>query len=99
VTEAVNMTEARHCFSQLIKLAAEQQVRYLIYRKGKPVGAIVSAADLARLEAGEVEPPRRGLLGAVGALADGEDFALILEEVVRQRATASDRLVELDTDP
>jgi prevent-host-death family protein len=93
------MTEARNCFSQLIKRAAEQQVRYLIHRKGKPVGAIVSAADLARLEAAEVEPAGRGLLAAVGALADGEDFAVIMEEVLRQRATASDRPVELDIDP
>jgi hypothetical protein len=36
-----------------------------------------------------------GLLGAVGALAEFEDFHEVMEEVIRSRAAAADREVDL----
>src|SRR5207244_9085270 len=96
MTKSISIAEAKSKFSELINRAAYGQERFLVERRGKPVGAIVSAADLARLQAAEAVQPRRGLLAAVGALADAEDLEGILEEVVRQRAAATDREVTLE---
>jgi prevent-host-death family protein len=69
--------------------------RFLIERRGKPVGAIVSAEDLARLEEQAGMPRGGGLLAAVGALADVEELDEILAEIQRERESATDRAVDL----
>ena len=48
---AVNATEARNKFLELINRAGYGQERIRIKRHGKPVAAIISCEDLARLEA------------------------------------------------
>jgi prevent-host-death family protein len=48
---AVNATEARNNFLELINRAGYGQERIQIERHGKPVAAIISCEDLARLEA------------------------------------------------
>jgi prevent-host-death family protein len=48
---AVNATEARNKFLELINRAGYGQERIRIERYGKPVAAIISCEDLARLEA------------------------------------------------
>lgn len=48
---AVNATEARNKFLELINRAGYGQERIQIQRHGKPVAAIISCKDLARLEA------------------------------------------------
>jgi prevent-host-death family protein len=96
VAKPVSVAEAKTRFSELVNRAAYGKERFLIQRRGKPVGAIVSAEDLARLEAEQSVPAAGGLLAAAGALAEFEEFAEIMEEVVRQRATRFDREVKLD---
>ena len=96
MAKSFSIAEAKSRFSELVNRAAYGQERFLVERRGKPVGAIVSAADLDRLEAGEPARPRHGLLAAVGALAEVEELDEILEEIQRQRATASDREVILE---
>jgi prevent-host-death family protein len=96
MTKSVSVAEAKSRFSELVNRASYGQERFLVERRGKPVGAIVSPEDLARLEGGERTPPRHGLLAAVGALADIDGFEEIMEEIVRQRASAPDREVDLE---
>jgi prevent-host-death family protein len=48
---AVNATEARNNFLELINRAGYGQERIQIERHGKPVAVIISCEDLARLEA------------------------------------------------
>jgi prevent-host-death family protein len=96
MTKSMSVAEAKSRFSELVNRASYGGERFLIERRGKAVGAIVSAADLARLEGEEAGPPRKGLLAAVGALAEFEEFDQILEEIQRQRATAYDREVNLE---
>jgi prevent-host-death family protein len=48
---AVNATEARNNFLELINRASYGRERIKIERHGKPVAAIISCEDLARLEA------------------------------------------------
>lgn len=48
---SVNATEARNNFLELINRAGYGKERIQIERHGKPVAAIISCEDLARLEA------------------------------------------------
>ena len=62
--------------------------------RGKPMAALVSVEDLARLEKDPVAP--KGLMAAVGALADFEGLDSMIEEIYRRRGQAQRRPVELE---
>jgi prevent-host-death family protein len=89
MTKSVSVAEAKGRFSELVNRAAYGKERFLIERRGKLVGAIVSAEDLARLEEKESGPAPRGLLALAGLMDGIDDFEEIMEEVVRERATRS----------
>tara|TARA_Y100000758_G_scaffold73624_1_gene49033 strand:+ start:153 stop:389 length:237 start_codon:yes stop_codon:yes gene_type:complete len=74
--------------------AAYNNERFLIQRRGKPMAALVSIEDLTRLEKEPVAP--KGLLAAVGALAEFEELESMVEEIYRQREQAQDRPVDLE---
>ena len=92
----VNVAEAKKKLSELMGRVAYNGERFLIERRGKPMAALVSADDLARLEEDAVDTV--GLLGAVGALADieGPDLDQFLKDVDRHREEAGDRDVHLE---
>jgi prevent-host-death family protein len=48
-TISLSVTEARREFCHLVSKASRGE-RYLVGRKGKPVAALISAAELSRLE-------------------------------------------------
>jgi prevent-host-death family protein len=97
MAESVSVADAKNRFSELINRASYGRERFVIERRGKPVGAIVSAEDLARLEAHEAGTSGEGLLGAVGLLADVEEWGEIIEDVVRQRSQRYDtREIDLE---
>jgi prevent-host-death family protein len=80
----LSVAEAKTRFSELVNRASYGRERFLIRRRGKPVGAIVSVEDLAKLEAGETQGRRGGALATVGALAfrpgsrtDGGELAVV----------------------
>jgi prevent-host-death family protein len=81
MTQSISVAEAKRRFSELVNRASFGQERFLIEGRGKPVGAIVSAEDLVRLEEAAPPAPRHGLLAAVGALADIEDLDKILADI------------------
>jgi len=70
--------------------------RFLVRRHGKAVGALVSPEDLAKLEA--AGPHRRpgGALATVGVLADFPEWEELMKQVIRERARAVDRQVDLE---
>jgi prevent-host-death family protein len=96
MAETVNVADATRRFSELVERAARSQERFLIEQRGKPIGAIVSADDLARLEQGKVPPLQPGLLGAAGILGDIEDFPDVMADVIGSRAAAQDRPYSLE---
>jgi prevent-host-death family protein len=96
MTKSVSDADAKSRFSELVNRAAYGKERFLIERRGKPVGAIVSVEDLARLEEKESAPAPRGLLAVAGLMDGIDDFEQIMEDVVRERATRFDRDVNLD---
>ena len=89
MTKSVSVAEAKRRFSELVSRAAYGNERFLVERRGRPVGAIVSAEDLQRLENGAPSQPRRGLLAAVGALADFEEALKMIPTAVRAIAVSA----------
>lgn len=89
-----SVAEAKKHLSELMSRVAYNQERFLILRHGKPMAALVSAEDLARLEEGKVAP--RGLLSAVGAWADFEELDQVIKDIYRHREQAEDRHVSLE---
>ena len=88
-----SVADAKKNLSELMSRTAYNNERFLIQRHGKPMAALVSVEDLARLEKDTAAP--KGLLAAVGALADFDGLDSMIEEIYRQREQAQDRPVEL----
>ena len=89
-----SVADAKKHLSELMGRVAYNQERFLILRRGKPMAALVSIEDLARLEKDPAAP--RGLLAAVGALADFDELDEMIKDIYLQREQAKDRAVELD---
>ncbi len=68
--------------------------RFLIARRGKPMAALVSAEDLARLE--QQPTSTKGVLAAVGAWSEFDELDQMVEDIYKQRTEALDREVNLD---
>ncbi len=90
----LSVANAKKHLSEIMSRVAYNNERFLIERRGKPMAALVSAEDLARLEQ---EPKAgQGLMSAVGACADFDEWDEMIEEIYRQREQAQDRDVSLD---
>ena len=95
MSESVDVAEAKSKFSELLNRAAYGKERFIIRKRGRPVGAIVSVADLERLESARV-PENGGLLAAAGALGEFVDWADTMDRVVSDRHAHADRPVEIE---
>lgn len=49
-TETMNVTEARRTFSETLDRVRRGETRVIVEKSGIPVGAVVSMADLARID-------------------------------------------------
>ena len=90
----MSVADAKKHLSELMSRVAYNKERFLIERRGKPMAALVSAEDLARLE----QEPKigQGLLSAVGACADFDEWDQMIKEIYRQREQAQDRAIPLE---
>ncbi|MBI2912032.1 MAG: type II toxin-antitoxin system Phd/YefM family antitoxin [Chloroflexi bacterium] len=105
MTTTLSVAEAKARFSDLMARAVHRGERFLIARRGRPMVALVSAADLEKLEQaersteagleGKVSPPHMAM---VGALADFPEYIEILEEIVRDRQKEMPRPFSFDDD-
>ena len=87
VTEVMNVSEARHQFSQLLNRVFRRQTRVIVEKHGIPVAAIVSAQDLARLRRLDAERRERfGALEASWSVFEGVPVEEIEREVDQARA-------------
>ena len=86
-----NVADAKKTLSELMSMAAYNNERFLIQRRGKPTAALVSIEDLTRLEKELVA--RKGLLAAV---AEFEELESMVEEIYRQREQSQYRPVDLE---
>jgi prevent-host-death family protein len=94
MTSVLGVGEAKKRLSELMSRVVYRGERFLIRRRGRPMAALVSADDLARLEQEPAAP--RGLLAAVGVWGDFEELDEVVQEIYRQRERARDRAVALD---
>ena len=94
MASVLGVGEAKKRLSELMSRVVYRGERFLIRRRGRPMAALVSADDLARLEQEPAAP--RGLLAAVGAWADFEELDEVVQEIYQQRERARDRAVALD---
>ena len=94
MAKIMSVADAKKNLSELMSRAAYNNERFLIQRRGKPMAALVSVEDLARLEKEPAAP--KGLMAAVGALADFDGLDSMIEEIYRQREQAQDRPVDLE---
>jgi prevent-host-death family protein len=105
--EAMNVDEARRNFSELINRVAYGGSRVVVERRGRPLAALISIEDLARLEAWErAHNAARVRQAAVLAQARAARAAILAErggtvlpdaaEVIRStRAQRDDELADL----
>ena len=89
-----SVADAKKNLSELMSRTAYNNERFLIQRRGKPMAALVSVEDLARLEQETTAP--KGLLAAVGAWGDFDNLEQIIEDIYLQREQAQDRPVSLE---
>jgi len=94
MTSVLGVGEAKKRFSELMSRVTYGRERFLIRRRGRPMAALVSADDLARLEQ-EPAPPK-GALAAVGIWADFDDLDEVVKEIYEQRERDRGRDVNLD---
>ena len=94
MSKNLSVADAKKHLSELMSRVAYNQERFLIERHGKPMAALVSAEDLARLE----QEPKAGLglLYAVGAWSEFDELDQLIEDIYKQRTEALDREVNLD---
>ncbi len=95
MSTSVGVGEAKRRLSELMSRVVYRGERFVIERRGKPMVALVSAEDLARLEQEPVAAG--GLLAALGAWADFEDIDELLADIYKRRLEARDRGVWLDS--
>lgn len=91
MANVVAVGEAKKHFSEIMSRVVYNGERFIIYRHGKPVAALVSAEDLERLGEQTVPFKGKGLMAAVGALADFDGLDEMVEEIYRQRELSRDR--------
>jgi prevent-host-death family protein len=91
----IGVAEAKKRLSELMGRVAYKGERFIVHRRGKPMVALVPVDDLARLEEEKPVDPR-GLMAAVGAFADFEEWDEIVADIYRARENARDRDINLD---
>lgn len=94
----VSLAEVKAKLSAVVDDVSRTSRRYVIERHGRPVAAIVSTDELARLEQSNfLAPFPGGALALVGAWSDVEDAAIdeFLEDIVRSRQEDTGRPVQL----
>lgn len=97
ITQVVSASEARQQFGKLLKQVHNQNVRIIVEKGGIPVAALVSLADLQRLENMKQERAERlkileqlrAPFREIPPEQVEKDVAAVIEEVRReQRASA-----------
>jgi prevent-host-death family protein len=87
ISEMIGVAEAKRRFAELVD-RVQRGERFIVSRHGRPVVALVAPEPELRRRA---VPDPIGLAAGAGALADWDEFAQILDEIVAARSGARDR--------
>ena len=87
MNEVYDLAAAKSRFSELLHRAGNGKERFLIRKRGKPLAAIVSSDDLARLEEKHPNnrPAERGFIAFAGLKGDIPDREEIMDAVYSER--------------
>lgn len=99
MAKCVNAAKAKAQLSALVAGVAYGGERYIIERRGKPLAALVSLADLKRLEQKEIDTVRPlGALAFVGAWGELEDQEIdkMVADIYAARERDTGRPVDLE---
>ena len=93
----VTTDQAKTDLRALVSRVAAEQTRILIENEGTPVAALVSVADLDRLEGNPTSGPR-GAQDLVGMWADLDDDEVdaMVEDIYAERSRESGRQVTFE---
>lgn len=98
MAKRISAAEAKAQFSALVAGVAFGGEQYVIERRGKPLAALVSVHDLAKLQdESSVSDRRRGALALVGMWRNVEDTDIdsFLADVYAERDQGTGRTVDL----
>jgi prevent-host-death family protein len=102
MTKRVSTAQAKAQLSALLEEVANQGAHYIIERRGRPVAALVSIADLKRLlesQEHRAAPQPQGALALVGAWGDiltNEEIDAMVADIYAARERDTGRPVDLD---
>jgi len=85
MSRQVSAAEAKNHLGDFLRDAESGEV-VLITRYGKPVAALVSADDAARLERLKATTPQSGLVGLVGMFDDSEELVAALDKLASHKS-------------
>lgn len=86
-SKEVSIAEAKSRLSTWVRSAEHGEV-VVITRRGKPVAALVPAAELARLARLRAAGPQAGLAGIAGGWEGAEELVELLEALQRSSGRA-----------
>jgi len=88
----IGVAEAKRTFADLLGSVRYKGERYIVERNGTPMAAIVPVEDATEDPIAE-ERKGQGFLGLIGAFDDAPEYAEILNQIVRERASETTRPV------
>lgn len=90
----MGVAEVKKHFSVVISRVSLNKEQFVIEKKGKPMAALVSMEDLEIIEGLRKAEQRKGLLAAIGAWEDFDNFDKIITHIYDGRIESKDREVE-----
>lgn len=84
--ETISVAEAKRRFADVLGAVRHQGERFVIERNGTPMAALVPLADLDA-----VFPDQRGFLVLLEGFAEHDEYADVLDDVVRSRSEQESR--------
>jgi prevent-host-death family protein len=98
MAKTISEAKAKAQLAELLTRVAEQGERFVIERDGKPIAALVTASDLARMEAKEKTGPEwKGFLSLVGRSPELDPAEI--DAMVAEIYAAREREIPRPVDP
>lgn len=100
MAKSVSAAQAKEQLAELVADVAERGEQYVIERQGKPMAALVSMDDLARLQQEQASSAHPlgalALVGAWGGILSDEEIDQFIADVYAERERDTGRPVNLE---
>jgi prevent-host-death family protein len=91
MSKKMGVAELKRHFSAVVSKVSLNREHYIIEKKGRPMAAMVSVEDLEIIEGLKKGEKRKGLLAAIGAWEDFDNFEKIVATICERRKGSKDR--------